>query len=401
MNPNEFAVGFPEIDGLARQLAPLDSETVSLEQALGRTLADDYTLDRDSPACNVSAMDGYALRLSDWCEDGLPVQTTIAAGQPTQPLLPRHCVQIFTGGSVPDEADCVVKREDVVEQPNRILPRSKSQVLSPRSNIRFQAENAAAGQIIATRGQIITPARIAQLASCGHASVRVVQKIRIAILNTGNELRSAHETVQSWQIRDSNGPLLQSLVQQHANCEILVRQHVADRLSDTVLAIGKQFSNVDLILLTGGVSMGNTDYVPQAVESAGGSIAFHRLPIRPGKPILGGIGPNGECIFGLPGNPISVATTARRFVIPVLDLLSQRSHHTNAPIAVRISNADEKTLPLVWFRLARITSYPEAELIATMGSGDVISLGQSDGFVEVPMNSAVGMRRDFYSWQIH
>jgi molybdopterin biosynthesis enzyme len=154
----------------------------------------------------------------------------------------------------------------------------------------------------------------------------------------------------------------------------------------------------DALLITGGVSMGDTDHVPQSIRDAGGRIAFHRIPIRPGKPMLGAIGPRGQLILGLPGNPVSVAVTFRRYGFPLLQWLAGVDREPWVP-TVEIENPDGKTLDLVWFRLVRRTGDGVVALLTNRGSGDIAALGMSDGFVEIPPGAnSQGLRR-YFDWK--
>jgi molybdopterin molybdotransferase len=370
------------IEQLSGRLQPVAAELVPLAQAAGRVLAEELLADRPSPALDVSAMDGYALQLRDGMPTTLPVQSTAAAGAPPQTLNPGHAIRIFTGAAVPAGANCVVRREDTAEQPTEVRLTIPVESLLSGHNIRRQGENSPQGAKLLERGTRIDSVGIAAVASFGAHDIRVYRKLRVAILNTGDELAQPGAAVQAWQIRDSNGPTLAAWLSQLPWVETVARQRVGDTLQSVQEALAAQLQQCDAVILTGGVSMGDTDYVPAAIESLGGEIVFHRLPIRPGKPVLGAV-LGGKLILGLPGNPVSVAVTARVFGEALLSKLAGCAGAAPRP-SVQLAQTDGKCLDLTWFRLVSIESSGEIRLTQTQGSGDLVSLSHSCGFVEIP-----------------
>jgi molybdopterin molybdotransferase len=371
---------YSAIERLASCLTKTSTENVGLSEVVGRVLAEPILADRDSPALNVSAMDGYALRLEDLGTQTLPVSGTIAAGSRPVDIPAGSAVRIFTGAPAPPNAHCVIKREDVVEKPTEI----SLQKLDVRAgqNIRFQGENAQAGQTLLEAGTLIGASEIAAMASFGAGQVEVFKRPRVAILNTGDELVPAGQPVEPWQIRDSNGPTLHTWLASLPFVHVEQPKHVGDTLPKVKTALRSALRQSDVVLLTGGVSMGDTDYVPDAIRNIGGEICFHRLPIRPGRPVLGAHC-EGKLILGLPGNPVSVAVTSRVIGLPLLHRLSG---HANLPILEKrlVATTDSKTLHLLWFRLVSENADGNLEFTASKGSGDLVSLAKSDGFVEVP-----------------
>jgi molybdopterin molybdotransferase len=199
-----------------------------------------------------------------------------------------------------------------------------------------------------------------------------------------------------WQIRDSNGPFLESALRQYVWCETS-RCKVRDSLDTIRDNIAESLISSDVILLTGGVSMGETDHVPRAIQEVGGRIVFHRIPIRPGKPLLGAATSDGKLILGLPGNPLSVAVTFARYGKKLLSFMAGSSEQLVAPnLVTRCS--DQKMLDLVWFRLVRRLQDGCVEVIPSLGSGDIASLARSDGFVEVPPGEITAGTKRFFAW---
>jgi molybdopterin molybdotransferase len=146
--------------------------------------------------------------------------------------------------------------------------------------------------------------------------------------------------------------------------------------------------------------MGDTDHVPKAIVDCGGRIVFHRIPIRPGKPLLGAVGPEGQLVMGLPGNPVSVAVTFRRYALEALRHVAGVQSSVHPAHSVPVSCNDKKTLDLLWFRIVKLDANGTAVILPNQGSGDIASLGNSDGFVEIPPGVEASGRFPFYAWAI-
>lgn len=389
-----------QIDRLRVRLACVDSEVVDHRDAVGRVLASDLLAFRDSPAIDVSAMDGYAFHLSECLNPNGPIEVvgTACAGAPPIVCPIGKAVRIFTGAPVPSSADCVVPREQCLESPHSVTVQTPRTQLQPGQNIRRRAENAKRGDVVLPKGTLVSDARVASAVTFSSSHQFMVhRKLRVAILNTGDELVSIGNPLELWQIRDSNGPLLDAFLSKHAWIQS-TRSQVRDDPSDLRAALRSALINADAVLLTGGVSMGDTDHVPKTILDCGGEIAFHRLPIRPGKPVLGAIGPQRQLIMGLPGNPMSVAVTYRRFCLPLLRKLAGFQVTETPAIRIPVQCSDAKTLPLLWFRLVSLDPSGVATVNANQGSGDVAAMGQSDGFVEIPPGTPAQGMFPFYSW---
>jgi len=227
-------------------------------------------------------------------------------------------------------------------------------------------------------------------------TVDVFKKVRVAIINTGDELIEFGQHIEPWQIRDSNGPFLESSLASHPWVQT-ERSKVPDQRDKTEQAIRGRLDQCDVLLLTGGVSMGDTDYVPDSIRAVGGQVVFHRIPIRPGRPMLGAYGPKGQLILGLPGNPLSVAVTFRRYAMDLIRYVAGFSSEEPVP-SLQVESDESKTIDLTWFRLVSFTEAGRLKLVSSQGSGDIASLIKSDGFVEIPPNSQTAGNRNFYVW---
>lgn len=394
-----FASPDDALNALCQRLRPVALEVVPFGQAGGRVLAAPAPADRDSPPCDVSAMDGYAVRLVDLARPVLEVAGEAAVGQSPPRLPPGKTLRIFTGAPVPPEAEAVIRREDVREEGPRIVLGSFHRPPVVGLYIRRRGENLRADEAVLPAGPLVTPAVVAALASFGATSVSVRRKVRVGIISTGSELVAPHAPPQPWQIRDSNGPGLAALLAARAWLDVRPPVRVSDDYEALRRLLADSVAACDAVLLTGGVSAGQYDFVPDVVTAIGGETILHRLPIRPGAPILGAVGPQGQAILGLPGNPVSVMITARRFGGTVLRHLAGLAGPCPWAPVVRLSNPDDQTLKMWRFRLVRRTAVGLAELVPTRGSGDVVSLGRSDGFVEVPPEMAGAGPWAFYSWE--
>lgn len=409
---------------------PRPSEFVDLEDAAGRILTAPLYADRDSPAFDHAAMDGYAVSaaaIRDAAAGGeikLPVVAESRIGCPPPPLNnPDHAIRIATGAPIPAGADAVIRREDVVEETSREEPSAdrsnpvpaevrsirvsteRAERIKTGENIRRRAENAHAGSLLLNSGQVLSAAAIGTLASAGDARPRVFRRLHVAIITTGEELVRPDQAPGSYQVRDSNGLSIRAILSSQRWIDAGMVAHARDEAEVNGL-LNATVQIADAVVLTGGVSVGHRDPVRATIRALGGRIAFHGLPQRPGKPMLGAwldMGGKRVAIFGLPGNPVSAMVTCTRIVLPVLARCAgiERNPPALLPRTIRLTNYDGRTLDLWWHRLARLTpgpsDLPQAELIDAQGSGDIVAAGASDGFVEIPPGQA-HETMPFYAW---
>lgn len=396
---------------LGARLRVVEPERIEVSQATGRILARPILNFRDSPALDISAMDGYAFRYSelenrllrpdsDQAQAGgdcFEVTGVAAAGARRLVLSPDTAIRIFTGGVVPQGADVVIPRERCREESDRVWVTIPLDQIPLGWNIRRQGENAKQDEVGLQAGCCIDGPRMSSIVSMNRESqIDVSRKVRVTIINTGDELMGMDSPIEPWQIRDSNGPLLESMLRA---CPWIEWNRVSarDDLSEIQTRLKEALDVSDAVLLTGGVSMGDTDHVPAAVRHCGAEVIFHRLAIRPGAPVLGAVGSEGQLIMGLPGNPVSVAVTFRRLGLELLDRMARRVSGRRK-WKIQVAGSDSKTLGLVWYRLVQIQADGTALLLANQGSGDIRSLGLSDGFIEVPPGSLSQGMFAFYDW---
>lgn len=397
----EFAFQHPNdaIAAVAQQLQPANQQ-VSLTDAIDRVLAKPICADRDSPAADVSAMDGYAIRLGLLADRGdIPVRGECVPGAPPPSMPEDGVLRIFTGAVVPAGCDAVVKREETVESTESIVWQETALTTTSGANIRRAGENTRRGDVVLDQGCRITAADCAALASFGQTEIPVFAPVPVSILTTGNEVLTADANPEPWQLRNSNRAAIEALLGLHRWIDRPIHEHVRDDRASLTAALHEQLSRSQAVILTGGVSMGDYDYVPDVIEDVGGTIVFHRLPLRPGKPILAATTADGKLILGLPGNPVSATIGCQRFAIPLLARLSGQLSWSPRQPRVWIENATTDTLPLFWLRPVSIRVTGDAELIESKGSGDLVALTKSSGFVEIPPGASGPGPWAYYSWR--
>ena len=386
------------LTALLEQLRPVGMEQVPLAEASRRVLAEEVLADRDSPACATSAMDGYAVRLADLAAGSLPVAGAVRIGAPAPALPPGAALYIVTGAPVPAGAEAIIRVEDVEREEARIILKIPPATIRLGLDIRRQGENVIKGGVVLRPGAMLTPAAIGAMGAFGFAMPRVYQRVRIGILTTGDEVLDVDSSPLPWQLRNTNAVALYALFAPLRWAQVLPPRHAPDDAS----AIESQLQNLlevcDLILLTGGVSMGDRDYVPAVVGRCGAGVVFHKLPIHPGKPILAATGKRGQAILGLPGNPVSVMTTAVRFALPAARHLAGLSEALTA-LPIRLANPGETRIKLWWSRPVKITENGEAFALDSRGSGDIAGAAASDGFIEMPPDAAGVGPWPFYRWE--
>ena len=362
---------------------------VGCEQALARVLAEDIRAPIDVPPHENSAMDGYALRFEDLGADRdrrLRITQRIAAGEPPRPLEPETAARIFTGAPLPPGADTVVMQEDCAVEGDWLVLREP-----PRrgSHIRPQGNDIARGSLVLSAGTRLDPRYLGVLASLGLARVAVRPLTRIALLTTGTELAAPGTPLAPGQIYNSNGPLLTALLQGQG-CEVCNRGVVLDSLEATRAALAEAAEAADLVITTGGVSVGEEDHVKSALESLG-SLDLWRVRMKPGKPLA--FGRLGEAHFvGLPGNPVSAYVAALLFVLPLLRRLQGRA-------GPDFPDCDYARLSRDWaeararreFLRVRLNreagELPWAEAYERQGSDVLTGAAWAEGLIEIPESS--------------
>ncbi len=373
----------------------VDAEMLPLEVASGRVLAAPLRADRDQPPFPRSTRDGFALRLDGLQAGSLRVVGLLRAGERWEgaPLGAADALEIMTGAPAPEGAEAVLMVEHAVIGEDGLLRVAEGRTLRAGENIVPRGAEALAAAELIPSGRRIGAAEVALAASCGYAGVAVFPQPRVAILATGDELVEMAATPEPWQIRNSNSYALAALV--HAAGGTPERLPIARDTLDHLRRRIVEGRRADLLLLSGGVSMGKYDLVEEALREAGAEFLFTGTLIQPGKPLVFGRLPTVEggsiYFFGLPGNPISTEVCFRLFVIPMLRALGGETalppRFAEATLAEEVRGGAKVTrfLPAVvegdWLGV-RVRPVP------WQGSGDLAANGRANAFVVLPAEVA-------------
>ena len=357
----------------------LKKETVILEQALSRTLAEDISSDTDIPPFDKSAMDGYACRRED-LQNELESLETIAAGSiPSKPIGKNQCSKIMTGAKIPDGADCVIMVEHTeITDKNKICFKGKNTA----NNISYKAEDVKKGEIVLKKGVLIQPQHIAVLASAGCYNTPVYKRAKVAVISTGDELVEPYNIPSSVQIRNSNA--YQLITQALKTGAIPAYYGIAkDDPHITKTLIDKAFSENDVVLITGGVSMGDFDFIPEVLKENSIKILFEKLDVKPGRPTVFGTC-NNKYIFGLPGNPVSSFVIFEMLVKPFLyKMMGYVFLPKDNFIPLEFGFTRKKSDRLSWIPV-RYNKKGNVEIIEYHGSAHIHSLCFADGIITIP-----------------
>ncbi len=372
---------------LADAVEPGEAVDVPLDQAHGLGLAVDVAADRDFPPTDRSAMDGYAVRSADARDRAtrLAIVGEVAAGADASGITvgPGQAVRVFTGAIVPAGADAVVRVERTHEEEDGRVVCIEGPV-EPRDSVRARASESRQGAPVVSAGTPIRAPEIAALAAVGCVRVRVHRPPTVRIVSTGDELVDPRNVPRAHEIRESNGPMLRALVGE-AGVEARVLARVADRSDALSRTLGDGFG-ADLLLVTGGVSVGAYDLVAPVLGSAGAVTLFHGVSMKPGKPVLAArLGRT--LVVGLPGNPVSAFVGFAVLVAPALRKMCGHRLWSASEIDAVLSAALPAGSGRETFHLARLAwrgGRLEGQRIASGGSGDVLALARADGLLRVP-----------------
>jgi molybdopterin molybdotransferase len=306
----------------------LGAEDVFLDDALGRALAVDAHAPNDVPPFAASAMDGFAIRAADTLDGSARLRLIgeAKAGTEAGVRVERGtAVRISTGAPVPAGADAIVPQEMTTSDGTTVEIDGQ---IAIGYHLRPPGEDIRAGELVVSAGSLLGPAELGVLASMNIPRPSVVRRPRVAIAGTGDELTDPGKPLKPGAIRDSNGPALGGAVHR-AGGELVARVRVGDDLEATVSVLGAALRDVDMLITTGGVSVGPHDHVRPALERLGYREAFAGVKLKPGRPTTFAVGEDGTLVFALPGNPVSALMAFRLFVVPALDAMLGRSmeHH--------------------------------------------------------------------------
>jgi len=372
------------------------TERIPLIKAIGKYIATPILAPMNVPSFDNSGMDGYAFAWEDQGESRKLAQIVQAGSNPDFTLEKGTAVRIFTGAPVPKGADTVVQQELVTVVGDTIF--FEIDKLAQGQNVRKTGSQCQKGDLILEAETPITPGTIGLLASLGIAEVEVFASPKISIILTGDEIIELGHELQPGQIFNANGPALQSYLSQIGIADVPIHQ-VKDEKNEVVNVIGKALDSSDVVLLTGGISVGDYDFVKVGLEKNGVEQLFYKVRQRPGKPLFAG--KKGEkLIFALPGNPASVLTCFIQYVKPCLLQWLGHPSAWQTPTYLPIVSDFNKKAPLTFFLKAKVEN-GRVVILPAQESFNLLSFGIAGGLAEIPEEQEhveEGSLVAFYSW---
>ena len=381
----------------------LPSEERLLGDTAGAVLRENVEAERDQPPFDRVTMDGIAIKFSDW-DQGLRryrVIGTQGAGAPPLLIHAGECVEIMTGAMLPDGADTVIPVERLTQDQSIALIEDSAKV-SDRQFVHPRGSDRIAGTRLLSSGLAIGPTEMAILASAGLPHIQVTKSPKIAVLSTGDELVEVGAPIEPYQIRSSNDRAIEASLLRHTQARV-TRVNLKDDPETMFETIARLHDANDTLILSGGVSMGQYDFVPRVLNTLGVELVFHRIEQRPGRPMWFGVSKASKPIFALPGNPVSTLVCLTRYVLPALR--QAMGLDAESPETVRLATEVVFSADLVYFLPVKLnsddTGLAVAEPNPTNTSGDFVSLAGTDGFIELPRGQEVfpqGMATRLFRW---
>ena len=373
------------LDRILASMPALPIERSEAVSATGRVLRQTVVAERDQPPFDRVMMDGIAIASADLRRGArsFTIQGTQMAGEPAGQLEAGQSIEIMTGAALPHGADCIVPVERI-NVADGVAALEDGYEPEARQFIHARASDYAEGDELLKAGSRIAPVDVAVIASSGLADVDVSALPVVRVISTGDELVPAGQPIAPHEIRLSNGPAIASMLASHGyvNCE---QDHLADERAILEERIAAHLEEADVLILSGGVSMGKADYVPEVLANLGVEVIFHKVAQRPGKPMWFGTAPGDKAVFALPGNPVSALVCCRHYVIPAL---AKASRSTAALPEFASLASDVSFEPdLTCFQPVRLVSNAAGQVLAlpvkTNTSGDFAALAGTDGYVEL------------------
>ena len=352
----------------------------------GRVLAEDVHAERDQPPFDRVTMDGIAIAFRDWAAglrsfEVLGVQA--AGAEPLAVAAPAQCVEVMTGTPLSRGVDTVVPIERV-ERSGTTAKIAHEASIRAEQFVHRRGSDRTAGSLVLRAGTRLGPPEIAVLAGAGGSTALVADLPRVAVISTGDELVDAGKPIAPHQIRSTNDRAIEASLTQHRLGHV-TRARLRDDANALAVAIDRLDTELDVLVLSGGVSMGQFDFVPSVLTELGAKLVFHKVEQRPGRPMWFGISARGKPIFALPGNPVSTLVCATRYLLPALRYAAGLA--AAGPELVELTAPIEASPTLTLFTPVTLSSSERATLLAkpnlTNTSGDFVALAGTDGFVEL------------------
>jgi len=377
------------------QIKNFGTEEVFYENALGRILAENIAADCDLPPFDRSTVDGIAIHFNSY-ENGChtyKIKAVQAAGEaPVSIDTEDECIEIMTGAALDSSVNTVIRYEDISINNNLAsftIPIKKGQ------NIHQKGKDKKAGEILVKANQVITSSILGIAASVGKTLLTVKKLPRVAVISTGDEMVPPEDYPTPFQLRRSNGITIKSVLEKYKISADLL--HWNDDFQLIKNELSRCIETYDILLMSGGVSMGKFDYLPKACEEAGIEKLFHKIKQRPGKPFWFGKSRNEKLVFAFPGNPVSVFICLHRYFIPWLERSLEIPE--TAQYAV-LQNDLDFPFPLQYFAQVKLNMNPSGQVIAesvnTNGSGDFSHLAETDAFIELPLEKTEFRKGEVY-----
>lgn len=389
---------------IQQHLTCLPIESLPLPQCMGSVLRENVYAERDQPPFDRVAMDGIALDSGAY-RDGrrrFRMQGTQAAGDPPLRLSSGDaCIEVMTGAVLPLGCDTVIPVEQLELAEGQASIKDGTEIADGQ-NVHRRATDGRQGELLLSVGTLLRAPEVAVAASAGMSRVRVSTQPTVIVISTGNELIEPGEPILAHQVRRSNAYGVAAALRQRGFVRV-ADDHLPDDLQVLRQRLALHLHTHDVLILSGGVSMGRYDLVPKVLEELGVRLVFHRIAQRPGKPMWFGVADSGQAVFALPGNPVSTLVCLARYVLPAL---YQAMGQNEMPVErLAIADAVQSKVSLAFF-LPVAVSYddwgrPWAVPKPTHGSGDFTSLAGTDGFVELPPGPNVwpkGFVTRLYRW---
>lgn len=379
------------LDTILAKMEFKGEERVSIDQALGRILAEDVVSGRNNPPLDNSAMDGYALIAEDVKDAGpetpvrLKLAGEVAAGYESDRTLQRgEALRIMTGAPVPAGADCVIMQEDTEKDGDGIRCLDRAEV---GENIRRAGEDVSIGETVIEKGTHLSPSHIGMLAVVGRSSIAVAQRPTVAVLSTGDEIVDLDGDATGPRIYNSNGYMLSAQIKAAGGVPVYLG--IAKDTEEDLMKHFEWALKCDVIVSSGGVSVGDYDLVKASLDKLGNEMSFWKVAMKPGKPLaFGRIGP--RPVFGLPGNPVSSFVSFEQFVRPALRRMMGARQETLKRVQARLTKTVTKKTPRVHFMSAQLSSN-NGEYTVTpakeQGSGVLKSAMNANGLLVFPMEA--------------
>jgi molybdopterin molybdotransferase len=394
-----------EAEALIQQhLTCLPIESLPLPQCMGSVLRENVYAERDQPPFDRVAMDGIALD-SNASRDGrrsFRLQGMQAAGDPPLRLSAGDaCIEVMTGAVLPQGCDAVVPVEQIERTDGQVSLRPGTDITGGQ-NVHRRGTDGRQGELLLKAGTLLRAPEIAVVASAGMSRVRVSSQPTVIVISTGNELVEPGEPILSHQVRRSNAYGVAAALRQRGFARV-ADDHLPDDFQILSERLTLHLHTHDVLILSGGVSMGRYDLVPKVLETLGVRLVFHRIAQRPGKPMWFGVAESGQSVFALPGNPVSTLVCLSRYVLPAL--YQAMGQTTPAVERIALAEAVEFKASMAYFLPVAVHyddwGRPWAVPKPTHGSGDFTSLAGTDGFVELPPGPNVwpkGFVTRLYRW---